>query len=902
MTDYSRDPRPSTDEEHAPLLRGEENGGPSRRREYEDQTLVERVNAAVQEPLTPLTKILLILSLVLLLLSSVFIGLFAGAQHKLNTGRGKPGDPGHEPITTTETMTRTWVTTTTEHHKDPMTTTATVTTTVSGPPVPGPTTPPHEKPCMEPRCIVLAASILSSIDGTKDPCDSFYDYANTGWLKEHPLPGDKSSFSNFEDLAQKNRQLIRQIIEAKPSSVEDPHDRELLTMLHNHYSSCLNEDRLNKLGEKPLLHVVKTIKKLYREEDTDIRPNPPSDEDDTKPEFRFNGLTAATAFLHSRDIAALFSFDIEGDVAVDPNYMALWFSQPDLGLPSKEYYNEESIVKVYGEVIEQLLSRVDHILADSDEGEEDSPEFFASLLINNDASEIWPPWPWPPWNPDDDPEGEDPKKPLNRSERVRRLAKGVVEFESKLANASLDLDILYQDPIATYNPVPLSNLTKTLHQFDFPTYFSTFTPRAYPDRVILTYPSYAKSLADVLNSTSSDVVEAYLVSRAMLTLSPYLGPDTVAWQAQRVLYETLTGIQKGVVGDRAEYCVGRVEETLGFASGRYFVQKTFSGDSKSKATKVIKDIVQAFKHSLEDLDWMDDKSAKAAAEKADAIRINVGYPVSPDTMNPRSLARYYGTVKISKDTFFENMMSASSSEVFKKWLQLGKQRNREKWEMFPSTVNAYFNPPANEMNFPAGILQPPFYSQDWPGYLSYGAFGHVAAHELTHAFDSAGRMYNQDGKLEQWWTDKTSKGFNKKQKCIVDQFSKYKIDDGEGGHIHVNGNLTSGENIGDTGLIQAYRAWKAQYEDGLDNGTEYALPGLSHFTREQLFFLSFARIWARNMRTRAAVQRIRTDPHSPARFRVDGTLSNIPEFAKAFNCPKGSKLNPPPEKRCIFWG
>lgn len=895
MADYSRDPRSSTDAETAPLLRDDDIGN-SRRTSEDPSTFRERANAIAHEPLTPLAKILLILCLALLLLSSVFIGLFAGAQHKLHTQ--KPS----EPTTTTEVRTRTLTATTTAEHDH--TTTATITRTASLPPVPVPTSPPHEKACLEPHCIVLAASILSGIDASQDPCENFYDFANGGWLSDHPLPADKDSFSNFEALAQKNKQTIQQIIEEKSVDLSNPYDKELLKKLSDQYHSCLNEDYLNDIGEKPLLKVVKTLKKLYREKDPLLPANLHAGQETLRedPKFKFNGLTAATAFLHSRDIAALFNFDIEGDVAADPNHMVLWFSQPELGLPSKEYFEEEAVRDVYRDVIEQLLSRVDHVLY----GDEDEDEVTAKvqsrpeLVIHNEKAMIWPPWPWPPWGGDDEPE-KDPGKKMNKTERVKFLAKGVVAFERKLAQASLDLDVMLQDPIATYNPVPLANLTDTLHQFDFPTYFTTFTPRTYPDRVILTYPSYAKSLSEVLNSTSSNVIEAYLVSRALLELSPYLGPDTPSWQAQRALYEALTGIKKGAVGDRGEYCVNKVEQTLGFAAGRFFVEKKFSGDSKAKGTQVIVDIVNAFKRSLSDLDWMDKKSAKAASEKANAIRIKVGYPVSPDTENPASIASYYRTVNIDKEKFLENMLSASSSEVFKKWLYLGKQRNLNSWEMFPTTVNAYFNPPSNEMVFPAGILQPPFFSKDWPGYMSYGAFGHVAAHELTHAFDSAGRLYNQDGKLEQWWTNSTSEGFQKKQECIVNQYSKYTVEDPKGGRVPVNGNLTSGENIGDTGLVQAYRAWQHQYDKGLEEGTEYNLPGLS-FTKEQLFFISFARIWGRVMKPEAAVRRIRTDPHSPAQYRVDGTVSNIPAFAKAFKCPKGSKLNPPAEKRCIFWG
>jgi len=296
---------------------------------------------------------------------------------------------------------------------------------------------------------------------------------------------------------------------------------------------------------------------------------------------------------------------------------------------------------------------------------------------------------------------------------------------------------------------------------------------------------------------------------------------------------------------------------------------------------------------------MDEESATAAAEKASAIRVKVGYPFSPNTTDDRSIARYYSLVKPHPKKFLENMVAASVSDQFKKWLTLGNMRNKDTWEMYPSTVNAYFNPPANEIVFPAGILRPPFFSQDWPAYLSYASFGGVAAHELTHAFDSAGRMYNQRGKLEVWWTNATSEQFDERKNCIAEQYSKYTVDDGKGGVVHVNGNLTSGENIGDAGLIYAYRAWKSQEAEGLLAGTEYTLPGLEQFTREQLFFIAYGRIWSRNMKAAAAVQQVRTDPHSPARYRVEGTLSNIPAFAAAWKCPKGSPMNP--EERCSLW-
>ncbi|KDR81470.1 hypothetical protein GALMADRAFT_152331 [Galerina marginata CBS 339.88] len=859
--------RPSIDEEHAPLLRDFGDDAPDANANT-SSSLGARINTIAQEPLTPLTRILLVLGLVLLLTSSVFIGLFAGAQHRLGLEHG-----GKEPQRTeTVTITTTAVST--------ATTTSISTTTVVPPPIPVPTKAPEEKPCLEPHCVILSASILSSLDTSQDPCENFYDFANGGWLRSHPLPADKGSFGNFEALAQENKQIIKNILES--TSSVSPSDDAILSKLRNFYTSCTDENTLEDIGATPLLHFVNIVRRLYSGNDTDITSS-------TTTDMAAKGLTPAVAFLHSRGIDALFSFDIEGDVGVDPNHMVLWFSQPGLGLPSKEYFEEESIIDVYRSVLERLLVTL---------AEEESRHSPSPVLTDNSDAVVWPPWPWPPWGGDDDDDKGD--KPINRTLEARKLAKKVVKFESKLAKASLDLDVLQQDPVATYNPVSFSNLTETLPQIHFPTYFSAFTPRSFPDRVIMTYPAYAVSLSNILNETSSDVVEAYLITRAALALSPYLGMTTEAWQAQRTLLETLTGIKKGAVGDRSEYCIGEVEGNLGFAAGRYFVNETFGGDSREKGTKVITDIVKSFKESLKHIDWMDEKSALAAAEKADAIRVKVGFPLSPDTSDPRSIARYYNDVKSNKKDFFGNVLSSETSSTFKKWLQLGRARDPDAWEMFPSTVNAYFNPPSNEIVFPAGILRPPFFSQEWPRYLAYGSFGHVAAHELTHAFDSAGRMYNQDGKLIEWWTNSTSKGFNAKQDCIVEQYSAYYIDDGKGGKVHVNGNLTSGENIGDTGLIQAYRAWRGQYDISEKSNNEYLLPGMP-FSREQLFFISFARIWGRAMKPAAAVQRIRTDPHSPSRFRVDGTVSNIPEFAEAFKCSKTAKLNPPKEERCIFW-
>lgn len=237
---------------------------------------------------------------------------------------------------------------------------------------------------------------------------------------------------------------------------------------------------------------------------------------------------------------------------------------------------------LYRSVLERLLLTLDNeddklhdILSVSAEVEGTS-----GLVVHEERLRVWPPWPWPPWGDDDD-------KPENRTERAHKLAKAIITFEKKIAEASLDLDVLFQDPIATYNPVPFKNISDSLPEFDFSTYFSTFAPRNFPETVIITSTTYLSDLSGILNDTSKDTLEAYFVTRAALQYSSYLSMDTEAWKATRSLEEVLNGIKKGAVGDRAEYCVARAESAMGFALGRYFVKEKFGGASREKATKVI---------------------------------------------------------------------------------------------------------------------------------------------------------------------------------------------------------------------------------------------------------------------------------------------------------------------------
>ncbi|KZV86541.1 zincin [Exidia glandulosa HHB12029] len=852
-------PHSPPDDEESPLL-----GQNGRHGDDDEQpTLYDRAIALTQEPLTDLARVLLVACVVLLLLAATFIGLFAGAEHKLHKI-----PPQRDPVTTTTTQT------------------ATVTTTVHSEPTPS--------ACFTPDCIQLSSDILSSLDTSKDPCEDFYDFATGGWQRAHPLASDKSRWGSFLDLAKENKAIIQRIVNTDDGDDEDSlsdADKESLGKIRTLYASCVDEDTAAELGEEPLAKLVNTLRDIFHGKDVGAMSSLPPQEDAVQASFSAgkagkHPLTAALAYVHSRGVSALFDIEIEGDAGRDPDEMVPIFSQPGLGLPSKEYYVGDELKDVYTSTLESLLLA----LAPADE----------TKLVEDQSkpmrkAHFWPPWPWPPWGDDDD-------TTENKTARAHRLAKAVYKFESSLAEASGDLDIILQDPKATYNPVPLSTLAYAVPQVNFPAYFASFAVRRFPgSTVILSYPPFVAALGDMLHNTSTEILEAYLVSRVALHYAPYLAHETDAWKAWRTLDESVRGLKKGAAfAERGEWCLEQVERQLGYSVGRFFVQEKFAGDSRDKGVKVIKDITAAFKESLTHLEWMDEESAAAAAQKADSLDVKVGYPMWPDTTSDRAIAAYYVSLKLDNATFFENIVNSIILDEKSTWMQLGQRRDHRRWEMFASTVNAYYQPPANEIVFPAGIMQPPFFSAKWPGYLNYGAFGQVAAHELTHAFDNAGRLFNQNGKLEEWWTNATSDAFNERAACLSAQYSKYTIDDGKGHKVHVNGNLTSGENIGDSGIVQAFRAWHAQFDDSFAAGNEYILPGLN-YTREQLFFIAFGRIWASITRPATALQLVRVDPHSPNRFRVEGTLYNTPEFAKAFNCKPGSKLAPPPEKQCRIW-
>jgi len=359
----------------------------------------------------------------------------------------------------------------------------------------------------------------------------------------------------------------------------------------------------------------------------------------------------------------------------------------------------------------------------------------------------------------------------------------------------------------------------------------------------------------------------------------------------KILQRALSGTN--VHEERWRICISDVDNVLGFAIGAQFVNETFDIQTKPEAERMIKLITKAFRQGLVEAEWMDEKTRYQAEKKAEKITNMIGYP--DYIVNNTALDEKYKDLAVT-DGYFDNNINFNIWVLQENLKKLDKPVEKNKWGMTPSTINAYYTPLKNQIVFPAGILQAPFFSMNRPESLNFGAMGVVMGHELSHAFDDQGRQYDSDGNMRNWWKNDTLEAYKEKIKCIEKEYANFTVN-GE----HINGLQTLGENIADNGgLKAAFRAFTNLNK--ADKHWSYgALPGLN-MTDHQLFFISFAQVWCDHSTPQASHLSTMEDAHSPPRLRVIGTLSNSLDFAKEFKCRKGSKMNPAdPNYKCKVW-
>ncbi|KAI8140406.1 hypothetical protein BJV82DRAFT_520444 [Fennellomyces sp. T-0311] len=417
--------------------------------------------------------------------------------------------------------------------------------------------------------------------------------------------------------------------------------------------------------------------------------------------------------------------------------------------------------------------------------------------------------------------------------------------------------------------------------------------------MILTSPRYIQELSTlVLDNSTRHTIRSYLLWRIIDEYAPAL--DEEIREPLKRLTDKLSGTGPKTEIPRWEVCLDQVDDALGFMVGRYFVLQTFNERTKAHADEFVESIKDSFINRLSELTWIDNTTHQGAMAKVELLMSKIGYPTrQPNVMSPASLSDYYSDLAIDSGDYFGNYMRSRQWLALKDWQQLGKPSDKYKWQMTPQVVNAY-STFYNEIVFPAGIMQPPYFSGDFPDYLNYGGIGAVVGHELTHQFDNDGRHYDGKGQLREWWTKETLEAFEEKTKCFVNQYGNFTMEDPDGNKIHVNGQLTLGENVADNGGIrQSYIAWKKRYEQDKSGKSNMMLPGLDNITPEQLFFINYGRIWCGKATKAQDKQSILTDEHSPPKWRVMGALQNSKYFSEVFKCPSGSPMNP--EKKCEIW-
>jgi predicted metalloendopeptidase len=463
-------------------------------------------------------------------------------------------------------------------------------------------------------------------------------------------------------------------------------------------------------------------------------------------------------------------------------------------------------------------------------------------------------------------------------DKAASQAATVMKIETKLAEKSATR-IQRRNPEANYHPMTKGMLIELTPDFDWGRYFRNIN---LPEvgKVNVGQPDFFKAADKILTDTPIDDWKVYLrwqlVNAASNTLSSKFVQESFDFNG-KYLNGTLEMLP------RWKRCVASTDRSLGEALGALYVAKTFTPAARERARTMVANLIAALTEDLTTLSWMSNETRQKAIAKLEAYNRKIGYP---------DKWRDYEALKITRGAYYNNQVSAAEFEVKRGLGKIGKPVDKTEWGMSPPTVNAYYNAQFNEIVFPAGILQPPFYDPKADDAFNYGGIGAVIGHEMTHGFDDNGARFDANGNLAMWWTPDDYKKFTERTNCVVKQFDSFEVEPG----LHEKGQLVVGESVADLGgLTVAYAAYQKSLE-GKPRPQD-----INGFTPEQRFFLGWAQVWAQNIRPEAARVRVQTDPHPLGKFRVNGPLSNMPQFAAAYGCKAGDSMVRPPEQRCQIW-
>jgi putative endopeptidase len=540
------------------------------------------------------------------------------------------------------------------------------------------------------------------------------------------------------------------------------------------------------------------------------------------------GLQAEIARLQKDGVNAVFDFSSEQDLK-DSTEVIAGAGQGGLGLPNRQYYFDED------DHSKQLRAAyVQHMTN------------MFKLMGDNDAT-------------------------------AAAEAKTVMDLETTLAKASKKPEDL-RDPVANYHVMTLAQMDSLTPHVSWKSYFQEAGLPSLSSADIGQpefFQGFDSAVANVPLADWKVYLRWHLLHTAAPTLSAKFVDENFDFYGR-----TLTGAKQNL--PRWRRCVQRTDGQLGEALGQYYVKRNFPPEAKARALDMVKNIEAALRTDLMTLDWMSPATREAAIKKLDLFTLKIGYP---------DKWRDYSAFKVERASYTENVFRGDAFEWARQMDKVGKPVDRGEWDMSPPTVNAYYNPSMNEIVFPAGILQPPFYDAKADDAMNYGAIGAVIGHEMTHGFDDQGAQFDGHGNLSNWWTPEDLKNFQMRGECIVTQFGSYEIEPG----LHGNGKLEEGESIADLGgMTLAHAAFDATKEG-------QSPKPVNGFTPEQRFFLAWAQIWAANYRPEMARMRAKNDPHPLNMFRANGPLMNTPAFAKAWGCGADSGMVRSDALRCRIW-
>ncbi|WP_425604419.1 M13 family metallopeptidase [Novilysobacter erysipheiresistens] len=467
---------------------------------------------------------------------------------------------------------------------------------------------------------------------------------------------------------------------------------------------------------------------------------------------------------------------------------------------------------------------------------------------------------------------------LSGVDAAAEQAEAVVAFETRLAEASKSSEELSRDVSLYYNPVSPAEADELTPNFSWTRFFESQGVAA-PEMFSLAIPAFHQEVSQMLAEVPVEDWQAYLRFHTVDGASPYLS-DAFVQENFNFYNQAMRGQKE--MKDRGKRVLDTIGNEVGEALGQMYVKVAFSPQAKERMQTLVKNLGDSLKVHLEGLEWMSDETKKQAMEKWASFTPKVGYP---------DKWRDWSGLETGRDSFFGNVMAAN--EFNYKWNlgKIGEPVDKTEWGMSPQTVNAYYNPLANEIVFPAAILQPPFFDPEAGDAVNYGGIGAVIGHEMIHGYDDQGSRFDAEGNFKNWWTEADAKGFSGLTDKLVAQFDAYEAMPGE----NVNGSLTLGENIADLGgLAIAYDAMKKATE-----GTEDPMTG--GLTRDQRFFANWATVWRRNFTDDELKVRLTTDPHAPANFRAIGAPSNMPAFAAAFDCEAGQPMVRGEDQQVVIW-